>query len=227
MADLRTRPPQPAADPRPAGTGVARWLGRLVLGAVLIGALVAGGTLVRVWQVARADDRAPADMIVVLGAAQYDGRPSEVLEARLDQALELYQEGVAPVVVTVGGRLPGDNFTEAEAGAQYLSANGVPADAVLPVGEGDDTLGSIQAVAAVAAERGWDTAVIVSDPWHSQRARVMARDSGLDAWTSPTRSGPMVWTRETQARSIFRESAALLYYQLTHASAETTRTGLS
>ena len=211
----------PSAEPR---VGLGQWAARLLIGALLIAALVAGGTLFRVWQVARGDDRSTADMIVVLGAAQYDGRPSEVLEARLDHALELYEEGLAAVVVTVGGRLPGDNYTEGEAGARYLQRNGVPEDAVLAVGEGDDTLHSVEAVANVAAQRGWDSAVIVSDQWHALRARTMARDSGLDAWTSPTRTGPMVWTRQTQARSILRESVALLYYRLTHGSVETART---
>ncbi len=213
----------PSAEPR---VGLGTWAARLLLGALLIAALIAGGTLFRVWQVARADDRSTADMIVVLGAAQYDGRPSEVLEARLDHAAELYEEGLAAVVVTVGGRLPGDNYTEGEAGARYLQQIGVPEDAVLAVGEGDDTLHSVEAVANVAAQRGWDSAVIVSDPWHALRARTMARDSGLDAWASPTRTGPMVWTRQTQARSILRESVALLYYRLTHGSVETARTNL-
>lgn len=213
----------PSAEPR---VGLGQWAARLLIGALLTAALVAGGTLFRVWQVARADDHSTADMIVVLGAAQYDGRPSEVLEARLDHALELYEEGTAAVVVTVGGRLPGDNYTEGEAGARYLRQNGVPANAVLAVGEGDDTLHSVEAVANVAAQRGWDSAVIVSDPWHALRARTMARDSGLDAWTSPTRTGPMVWTRQTQVRSILRESVALLYYRLTHGSVETARTNL-
>lgn len=214
MADLSTEPQ----------VGLGQWTGRLLIGALLIAALVAGGTLFRVWQVARADDRSTADVIVVLGAAQYDGRPSEVLEARLDHALELYEEGLAGVVVTVGGRLPGDNYTEGQAGALYLQQNGVPEDAVLAVGEGDDTLHSVEAVAHLAAQRGWDSAVIVSDPWHALRARTMARDSGLDAWTSPTRTGPMVWTRQTQVRSILRESVALLYYRLTHGSVESART---
>ena len=94
----------------------------------------------------------------------------------------------------------------------------------MPVGS--DTLGSLQAVAGRAAEGGWSSALIVSDPWHSLRARQMARDSGLEAWTSPTRSGPVVQTRETQIRYIVRETGALLYYQLTHASVDTETSGV-
>jgi uncharacterized SAM-binding protein YcdF (DUF218 family) len=91
---------------------------------------------------------------------------------------------------------------------------------------GSDTLGSLEAVAARAKQDGWSSALVVSDPWHSLRARQMARDSGLEAWTSPTRTGPVVQTRETQARYIVRETGAVLYYRLTHASVDTETTGL-
>jgi uncharacterized SAM-binding protein YcdF (DUF218 family) len=196
------------------------------VGVVLIAALVIGGTGFRVWQVARTDDRSPADMVVVLGAAQYDGRPSSILQARLDHAIRLYRQSVAPMVITVGGRRTGDAFTEAEAGRRYLLEHGLPSSAVVAVETGGDTLTSLRAVAAVAREHGWRSAVIVSDPWHSLRARTMARDAGLSARTSPTRSGPVVQTRQTQARYILRETAAMLYYRLTHAPAETPSTGL-
>jgi uncharacterized SAM-binding protein YcdF (DUF218 family) len=205
---------------------VRTWLLRAFLGAGLVAALVVGGTGFRVWQVARTDDRNRADMVVVLGAAQYDGRPSSILQARLDHARRLYAERIAPVVVTVGGRQAGDNYTEAEAGRLYLIEHGLPASAVQAVETGGDTLSSLRAVAQLARERGWRSAVIVSDPWHSLRARRMARDEGLAAWTSPTRRGPVVQTRQTQARYIARETAAMLYYRLTHAPAETPSTGL-
>jgi uncharacterized SAM-binding protein YcdF (DUF218 family) len=193
---------------------------RLVFGAVLVGALVVGGTLFRVWQVARVDDRDSADIVVVLGAAQYDGTPSAVLGSRLDHAARLWRDGVAPVIVTVGGRRDGDTYTEAEAGRNYLTSYGIPQEAVVPVGEGRDTLESLRAVARRAGTEGWRTAVLVSDPWHSLRARTMADDLGLAAWTSPTRSGPIVQTRSIQAQYIVRESAALLYYRFTHSPAE-------
>jgi DUF218 domain. len=93
-----------------------RWLLRLLLGAVLVAGLVVGGMGFRVWQVARVDDRSAADVVMVLGAAQYNGEPSEVLGARLDHAARLWRAGVAPVIATVGGALPGDAYSEAEAG---------------------------------------------------------------------------------------------------------------
>ncbi|MGW5052334.1 YdcF family protein [Actinokineospora sp. NPDC004072] len=199
---------------------VRRFLRRLLLGTVLMGVLLVGGTAFRVWQVARIDDRDRADVVVVLGAAQYAGKPSKVLEARLRQAKALYEQGVAEYVVTGGGRREGDQYTEAQAGRNWLIKRGVPGDRVIEVGEGNDTLGTLQAVAAEAKRRGWSTAVIVSDPWHSLRARTMASDAGLDAWTSPTHTGPIVQTRETQMKYILRETAALLYYRATKASAD-------
>ncbi len=202
--------------PRP----VRRFLRRLLIGVLLMGILVVGGTAFRVWQVARIDNRDRADIVVVLGAAQYAGKPSKVLEARLRQAKALYEQGVANHIVTGGGRRAGDRFTEAEAGRRWLVEHGVPDDKVVTVGEGNDTLGTLKAVAEKAKQSGWSTAVIVSDPWHSLRARTMAKDAGLDAWTSPTHSGPIVQTRETQARYILRETAALLYYRSTNASAD-------
>ena len=189
-----------------------RWVRRLVALAVVSVLFVFGGTAASVWWVARQDDRPNSDVILVLGAAQYSGRPSSVLEARLEHAKTLYEQGVAPRVVTVGGSQDGDRTTEAEAGARYLQERGV--DDVVAVGEGRDTLESLRAVAALFEERGWSSAVIVTDPWHSLRSRTMARDQGIEAQTSPTRAGPSVRTRGTQARYIARESAAFLYYKL-------------
>lgn len=202
------------------------WPVRVVVGALLVAVFLVGGTALRVWYVARVDDRRPVDAVVVLGAAQYDGEPSSVFAARLRHAEALYAEGLAPRIVTTGGGRAGDVYTEAEAGRRYLIDRGVPADDVVAVGEGTDTLGSLRAADARARRDGWSTALVVSDPWHSLRARTMARDSGLDAWTSPTRSGPVVRTRETQARYIVRETAALLYYTITKAPVDTETTGL-
>ena len=208
------------AGPRPRRVGVLGWVYRLLLGGLVLALLVVGGTAFRVWQVARVDDRQPVDAVVVLGAAQYDGDPSRIFESRLRHAETLFERGVAPRIVTTGGGRPGDVYTEAEAGRRFLVDRGVPADAVIAVPEGSDTLSSLQAVAVRAGQDGWTSAVMVSDPWHSLRARIMAHDAGLTASTSPTRSGPVVQTRETQARYIVRETAATLFYRLTHASVD-------
>ena len=152
---------------------------------------------------------------MVLGSAQYDGVPSSIFEARLEHALRLWNDGVAPVIVTVGGKADGDRFTEAEAGEQYLSTAGVPAEALLPVPEGVDTLESMRSVAAAFDEHGWATAVLVTDPWHAMRTERMAEDVGIEASASPTRQGPSVYSRSTQVRYIFRETAAYLLYRAT------------
>ena len=227
--DRSWRARQPTTPLRRDGSRRMRrttWPVRIVVGAVLVATFLICGTAFRVWYVARADDRREVDAVVVLGAAQYDGEPSSVFAARLRHAEALYEDGLAPRIVTVGGSRAGDAYTEAEAGRRYLIGRGVPASAVIAVGEGSDTLGSLRAVDARAQQDGWDSALVVSDPWHSLRARTMARDSGLQAWTSPTRSGPVVQTRETQARYIVRETAALLYYTITKAPVETETSGL-
>lgn len=218
----------PRSAPAPSGSAIkaVAWAPRIVLGALVVALLLVGGTAFRVWQLGRVDEREPVDMIVVLGAAQYDGEPSPVFRARLQHALELYEQGVAPRIVTVGGAAAGDAFTEAQAGEQWLVENGVPGQALLPVDEGRDTFESFEAVAAVAEERGWRSAVLVSDPWHSLRSRTMADDVGLEATTSPTKRGPVVQTRETQFRYIVRETGALIYYHLTHGSSDFSDPGL-
>lgn len=191
-----------------------RWLLRGTAALLVVVLLVVGWTAFRVWKVAREDSRAPADVIVVLGASQFDGRPSSIFKARLDHAKALYDDDVAPFVVTVGGNRSGDRFTEAGAGASYLRAQGVEPEALAEVAEGSDTLTSLQAVARLAKQRDWDNVLLVTDPWHSFRARAMAGQLGLRAATSPTRSGPVVQGRGRELRYIARETAAYLHYKV-------------
>jgi uncharacterized SAM-binding protein YcdF (DUF218 family) len=190
-------------------------VGRAVGAAVLAFFLLVVSTATAIWWTARQDARPASDAIVVLGSAQYNGVPSSIFGARLEHALRLYEAGVAPVIVTVGGKAAGDQFTEAEAGAAYLADSGVPEDALLPVQEGVDTLESMRAVGAAFDERGWSSAVLVTDPWHAMRAERMAEDAGITADSSPTRQGPAVQTRTTQFRYILRETAAYLLYRAT------------
>jgi uncharacterized SAM-binding protein YcdF (DUF218 family) len=188
---------------------------RVVGAALLAVVLLISSTALGIWWTARQDSTPPSDAIVVLGSAQYNGVPSSIFEARLEHAIALYEDGVAPVIVTVGGKADGDQFTEAEAGRDYLATSGIPADALLIVPQGGDTLESIRAVADTFSDRGWSKAVLVSDPWHAMRAERMADDTGLDADSSPTRQGPAVQTRTTQFRYILRETAAYLLYRAT------------
>jgi uncharacterized SAM-binding protein YcdF (DUF218 family) len=197
------------------GLRIGRLVTRVVGAAVLALVLTVVATAVAIWWTARQDTREHSDAIVVLGSAQYDGVPSSIFEARLEHARDLFDAGVAPVVVTVGGKATGDRFTEAEAGRDYLAREGVPRDALLAVPEGVDTLESMQAVAGAFTQRGWHTAVLVTDPWHAMRASRMAEDAGMEVTSSPTRQGPAVQTRATQFRYILRETAAYLLYRAT------------
>jgi uncharacterized SAM-binding protein YcdF (DUF218 family) len=167
-----------------------------------------------VWWTARQDQRPVSDAIVVLGASQFDGRPSAVLRNRLAHAAALQRQAVAPRIVTVGGARPGDRFSEAEAGVNWLAAHGISRSRLLAVPAGTDTVSSLRAADAVFARHGWRSAVLVTDPWHSLRSRAIAGDLGWRAATSPTRSGPMVRTRETEARYVVRETFGYLYYRL-------------
>jgi uncharacterized SAM-binding protein YcdF (DUF218 family) len=191
-----------------------KWSLRIFFGLFLGVTVVVVYVAANVWWTARQDDRPRSDAIVVLGASQFDGRPSQVFAARLDHAIELYDEHVAPRIVTVGGNQPGDRFTEARAAHNYLVAHGVDANAILPVEHGQDTLQSMRAVAETFRARGWHSAVLVTDPWHCLRARTMARDEGIDAVTSPERTGPAVDSRGTEARYLVRETIALIYYSI-------------
>jgi uncharacterized SAM-binding protein YcdF (DUF218 family) len=197
------------------GVGAGRLVVRVIGAAVAAVLLLVAATALGIWWTARKDARPSSDAIVVLGSAQYNGVPSSIFEARLEHALDLYEDGVAPVIVTVGGKATGDQFSEAEAGREYLADAGVPDDALLAVQEGADTLESMRAVGAQFDDRGWDTAVLVTDPWHAMRAERMAEDAGMDASSSPTRQGPAVQTRTTQFRYILRETAAYLLYRVT------------
>ena len=190
-------------------------MGRVVGAAVLALLLLVTSTALAIWWNARQDSRPSSDAIVVLGSAQYNGVPSSIFEARLAHAKNLYEAGIAPVIVTVGGKETGDQFTEAEAGRDYLANAGVPDDALLAVPEGVDTLESMRAVSSAFDKRGWHSAVLVTDPWHAMRAQRMAEDSGMVATSSPTRQGPAVQTRTTQFRYILRETAAYLLYRAT------------
>ncbi len=168
---------------------------RLLRRAAATGLVVVAGyfavTFVQVWSAGRHDEAHKAEAIVVLGAAQYHGRPSPVLTARLDHAAGLYQRGVAPVVVVTGGRAEGDRFTESEASANYLHGKGVPDDAILREVQGRNSWQSLAASARFLKARGITEVVLVSDPFHAARINGIAEELGLQATTSPTRTSPI------------------------------------
>lgn len=192
---------------------VLRYLG----GAMLVAALIVGGVGLRIVQIGHWDQRAAADAIVVLGAAQYDGVPSPVFRARLDHAADLYREGVAPRILPVGGGRTGDRTTEGAAGAAYLAEAGIEQASLTAVGSGDDTLASLRATEGLLTEKGWTSVVLVTDPWHAARAGLLAADLGLSVQVSPVREGPTI-RDGVEPRYVLRETLGILYYRLTGGS---------
>lgn len=179
-----------------------RWRMVLAVGCALL--LLGIGWFAVSWRLVHStgqtDQARSVDAIVVMGAAQYDGRPSAQLTARLDHVVELWEQGLAPLVVTTGGKRPGDRFTEAGAAAEYLRERGVPEPAVVEVG-GSTSFGSLELVGDVLEERGLTRVLLVSDPFHSLRIRLVAQELGLVAYVSPTRTSPLT-AGEQRAREI-------------------------
>jgi uncharacterized SAM-binding protein YcdF (DUF218 family) len=152
------------------------------------------------------DEARPAQAIVVLGAAQYAGKPSPVLRARLDHALDLWNRHLASLLILTGGTGSGDTTSEAAVGRKYAKKHGVPDSAILVENEGRTTSESMRAVAGMLEVRGLQSALLVSDPFHMLRLRILARRFGFTPYTSPTRTSPISPNREERWKYIFSES---------------------
>jgi uncharacterized SAM-binding protein YcdF (DUF218 family) len=168
--------------------GIGMKVTSVLLAAVLV---YLGFTFVQVWLASRRDEARRAQAIVVFGAAQYNGRPSAVLRARLDHAAALYLRKLAPVVVVTGGRQPGDRFTEATASADYLHTKGVPDTDILREVSGHSSWQSLASAAGFLKVRHITDVILVSDPFHSLRITNMAAELGLTSSASPTRTSPI------------------------------------
>jgi uncharacterized SAM-binding protein YcdF (DUF218 family) len=184
---------------------VPRVLRHALVLAGIAGVIIYTISLVMVLVVSQQDERRPVDAIVVLGAAQYNGRPSPVLRARLDHALSLYREQLAPLVVVTGGIGRGDTTSEAVVGQRYLVSHGIPEGAVTAQGEGRSTKASMSAVTAWLHARGLRRVLLVSDPFHMFRLRLEARRTALEAYTSPTESSPISDNPVLELRYLFAE----------------------
>jgi uncharacterized SAM-binding protein YcdF (DUF218 family) len=179
--------------PRRFGRRLLQTIGVIVLGLVVYGLF----SYWQVWSTGRSDQARPVDAIVVMGAAQYDGRPSPQLAARLDHALELWPEALAPMVIVTGGKQEGDRFTEAEASAKYLVDRGVPPDAIVLEGEGATTYESLRNIRDNAGDTV-GSVLIVTDPYHALRSRLIAEALGFDAFVSPTQTSVVSGANEVR-----------------------------
>ena len=180
-----------------------------LVGALIVVGWVACALGVVVWSYRDGAGRnTRADAIVVLGAAQYEGRPSPVLKARLDHAIALHREGLAPLLVVTGGRGYGDTTTEAAVSQRYAVKRGVARDAILLEDHGRTTSESLQAVAAMLATTEQDPrrVILVSDPFHMLRLAVLARRFSLTAVTSPTRTSPISANHGESLKYVLSES---------------------
>ncbi|MEY3358402.1 MAG: hypothetical protein RIR87_1461 [Actinomycetota bacterium] len=185
-----------------------------VVGSLLLYFLV---SLVQVWNTGRDDSflrsRRTVDAIVVLGAAQYDGRPSPQLRARLDHVVRLWNVPVAPLVVVTGGKQIGDRFTEAEASRDYLVSKGVPVEVIVIESRGASTYQSLEAVRDEARLNQWNDVVLVSDPYHLKRAQLVASELGMAAEVSATRDG--VVSGSSALRRNVREALGIMVGRIT------------
>lgn len=163
------------------------------------------------WQAANNTLTRNADVIVVLGAAQLNGRPGEVLEARLTEAKRIYELGLAPHIITVGAGAPGDRTTEAASGKYWLTNNGVKSKKVSSLEVGRDTWVETQNYVKFMKLKKMQDVIIVTDPFHCRRAMTMANDLGVVATCSPVKTGPNALANSGR-RYLMRESGAYLAY---------------
>ncbi len=208
---------QTLAMPRPAGRArsrrrrALRWTTAILLTTLVLASGVIMGTAALVIIQARTDEARPVDAIVVMGAAQYNGRPSPVFEARLEHALMLYEEGIAPAIVVTGGKQPGDAYTEAETARQWFIDRGVPAEAILLENEGRSTRASIDAIPDVLPPHG-TSVLVVSDGFHLFRSELMLRDLGYEAFSSPAPDSPIRPWSGTELAYVVRETGGVLAF---------------
>jgi uncharacterized SAM-binding protein YcdF (DUF218 family) len=187
-------------------------IGRLFVAALAILAVVVAYGALRIWEHGTHDDRRPAGAVVVLGAAQYDGRPSPVFAARLDHAVALFLTGDYRYLVVTGGKVSGDRTTEAAVARAYALERGVPDDRILVEDHGRTTLESLASVGSILNAKGIDDAVFVSDPPHMLRVLRMASDLGLTAWGSPTATSPIASDPARLVAAYVHELGALGLY---------------
>ena len=190
---------------------IFRWLRRTLTIIIIIALIAPGYALSQVWRAAHNPIVRSADVIVVLGAAQLNGRPGEALEARLMEAKRIFDLGLAPTIITVGARAPGDRTTEAASGKKWLSSHDISPKKITAIEEGRDTLVSTKAYATFMKKRMVSDVIIVTDPFHCLRAMTMANDQGIVSTCSPVRTGPNTLSKSGY-KYLLREAGAYLVY---------------
>ena len=188
-----------------------RWIRRTITVIVLLALIAPAYGISQVWRAAHNPIVRQADVIVVLGTAQLNGRPGEALEARLIEAKRVYDLGFAPSIITVGAGAPGDRTTEAASGKYWLHTHGVPSRKITAIEEGRDTLVSTKEYAAVMKKRYISDVIIVTDPFHCARAIPMAKDQGVLGTCSPVQTGPNT-LENSGYKYLIREAGAYLAY---------------
>ena len=185
---------------------VVRAVGRILVSVFLAVVILWAGSMGAVILWSSMDQARPAGSIVVLGAAQYDGKPSPVLRARLDHGIDLWNRGMGKVFVLTGGQGYGDTTSEAAVGRTYVKRHGIPDTAILMENSGRTTRESMLGVAEILEKRGINSAILVSDPFHMLRLSITGKRFGLTTYTSPTRTSPISPNREKRWRYMLGES---------------------
>ena len=188
-----------------------RFIRRIITIVVVLALIAPAYGVSQVWRAAENPVVRQADVIVVLGTAQLNGKPGDALEARLIEAKRIYDLGYASSIITVGAGAPGDRTTEAASSKYWLRKNGIPAKKITAIEEGRDTLVSTKAYAAVMKKRYVSDVIIVTDPYHCKRAMAMANDQGVISTCSPVQSGPNT-IANSGYRYLLRETGAYLVY---------------
>lgn len=148
-------------------------------------------TFVSILSVGHSDNGESADAVVVMGAAQYDGTPSPLLESRLQHALDVFKQGRVRVIAVTGGKIPGDRFTEAAASRRWLMDRGVPSAAIIREDIGRSTWESLSSLAPVLQQNNIASVLVATDHWHMQRCLLSLRDLGVEARPSATATSPL------------------------------------
>ena len=188
-----------------------RWIRRTITVILILALIGPAYGISQVWRSAHNPVVRQADVIVVLGTAQLNGKPGQALEARLVEAKRIFDLGYAPSIITVGAGAPGDRTTEAASGKYWLRTHGIPSRKISAIEEGRDTLVSTKAYAALMKKRYVSDVIIVTDPFHCARAITMAKDQGVLGTCSPVQTGPNT-LEKSGYKYLLREAGAYLAY---------------